>query len=408
MADLGISGLATGFDWRSLVDQLAQVERAPERRMYTEQNSLRQRNASYASLQTQLTSLKTRVDALKDPVLFTSRAATVVDSTIASATADAGTALGKYTFAFSQLATAASQQGAGDVGAALNATNDVSGLVLANAGFATAVSAGTFSVNGKQITLNTTDTLQQVFDNISTATSGAVTGSYNAATDKISLSSSSPIVLGTATDTSNFLQVAKLNNNGTGAVTSNVALGAMKVGATLASANFGTAISDGGSGAGAFMINGVTINFSATTDKVSDVLTRINNSTAGVTASYDATNDRFTLANKTTGDLGIALQDVTGNFLAATKLSAGTLQRGNSLLYTINGGPQLASQSNTSPPTSKHRMIRTSPATPTASPTRPYPPSPGLSPEGDGTALHRHPTGAKSGPPSNPSSNTPL
>ena len=112
--------MATGFDWRSLVDQLAQVERAPERRMYTEQNSLRQRNASYASLQTQLTSLKTRVDALKDPVLFTSRAATVGDSTMASATADAGTALGKYTFSFSQLATAVEMFQIADLQSALS------------------------------------------------------------------------------------------------------------------------------------------------------------------------------------------------------------------------------------------------------------------------------------------------
>ena len=66
-----------------------------------------------------------------------------------------------------------------------------------------------------------------------------------------------------------------------------------------------------------------------------------------MTASFDAINNRFTLTNKTTGDVGIAMQDVTGNFLAAMKLSSGTLQRGNNLLYAINGGPQLISQSNT-------------------------------------------------------------
>lgn len=315
--------------------------------MFSEQSLLRQRNTAYASLQTQLSSLKTRVDALKDPAFFTTRATTVGDATVASASATAGAPMGRYTFSFSQLATVATQQGASDVGAALSATNNVSSLVLSAAGFATSVSAGTFTVNGKQVTINTTDTLQQVFDNISTATGGAVNGSYDAATDKISLTSTGAIVLGSATDTSNFLQVAKLNNNGTGNILSNAALGAIKTSAPLAGANFNTTISDGGSGAGAFMINGVTINFNAATDSVANVLSRINSSNAGVTASYDATNDRFTLTNKTTGDVGIALQDLTGNFLAATRLSSGTLQRGNNLLYSINGGPQLISQSNT-------------------------------------------------------------
>jgi flagellar hook-associated protein 2 len=110
--------------------------------------------------------------------------------------------------------------------------------------------------------------------------------------------------------------------------------------------NLATAITDGGSGAGEFKINGVSISFSASSDSVSDVLKRINDSAAGVTATYDSVNDRFTLTNKSTGDIGIALEDVTGNFLAATGISGGTLNRGNDLLYTINGGGQLVSHSN--------------------------------------------------------------
>jgi flagellar hook-associated protein 2 len=54
------------------------------------------------------------------------------------------------------------------------------------------------------------------------------------------------------------------------------------------------------------------------------------------------------LANNATGDMGISMQDVTGNLLAATGLSGGTLNHGKNLLYTLNGGSQqLVSQSNT-------------------------------------------------------------
>ena len=107
-----------------------------------------------------------------------------------------------------------------------------------------------------------------------------------------------------------------------------------------------TAVNDGGAGEGMFKINGVKIAFNATTDSISDVLKRINDSAAGATASYDAVNDRFLLTSEVTGDIGIALEDVTGNFLAATGLVGGTLQRGKDVLYTVNGGGQLSSHSN--------------------------------------------------------------
>jgi flagellar hook-associated protein 2 len=286
-----------------------------------------------------------RVKALTDGTLFGSRAATVSDTAAASATVSAGTPLGSYAFNVTQLATSAAQRGAANAGAALSATDDVSGLLLSEAGFSTAVSGGTFTVNGKQITITTGDSLQGVFDAISTATAGDVVASYSSVDDTITLTSGSgEIILGSATDTSNFLQAARLRNNGTGTIESTSSLGTVRTGVTLANANLATAITGGG--AGEFKINGVSISFDTASDSISNVLDRINESAAGVSASYDSVNDRFVLTNKTTGDVGIAMEDVTGNFLAATRLSAGSIERGKNLLYTVNGGGQLTSQSN--------------------------------------------------------------
>ena len=344
--DLSVSGLASGFDWKTLVSQLADAERLPQKRLRVEQGDIAERNSVYSSLKTQLTVLQSRVTSLKDSSLYSSRTTATGDSTIASATADAGAATGNYVFNFTQLASAAVRQGT-SVSKPLNTSDDVSGVVLANAGFPTAITAGTLTVNGKQVTLATSDTLQGVFDKISTATGGAVTGSYSASTDKITLSSSSEIVLGSATDTTNFLQVAKLNNNGGGSVLSSDALGGPRMTDSAGTAKLATTITDGGVGAGQFKLNGVSISFNAASDSVQNIMDRINGSSAGVTASYDSVNNRFKLTNKTTGDVGMALEDVTGNFLAATGLSSGTLQHGKNLLYTINGGGQLVSQSNT-------------------------------------------------------------
>ena len=345
--NLAISGLASGFDWQSLVTQLIQVERAPETTMRNTQATLQQKNNAYGSIATQLGTLQNSLNTLKDPSLFDSRQAVSSDSTITTASAATGAPAGSYVFNISQLASNAAQLGGVDSARPISATNDVAGLVLSSAPLGTAITAGTFSVNGATITIAATDTLQSVFTQINSATGGAVTGSYDATTDKISLTSASPIVLGTATDTSNFLQATKLFNNGTGIIASGSALGNVNLGGVMNGANFTTAITDGGAGAGAFSINGVQINFNAATDSVNDVLNRINSSAAGVTASYDSISDRFVLTNKNAGDIGIAMQDITGNFLAATQLSTGTLQRGNNLQYTINNGPTITSQTNT-------------------------------------------------------------
>jgi flagellar hook-associated protein 2 len=342
--ELRLAGLASNFDWESLVTQLTDLERAPQRRLRTEQDRLEEQNNVYGSIVTQLNLLKSRADALKETSLYASRSVRVGDATVASATADTDAALGSYTFAFQQLATAALQRGTTDVGKALSTSSDVSGVVLSSAPLTTAVTTGTFTVNGAQVTVGATDTLQDVFTKISTATSGSVTASYSSATDKITLTGTGTITLGTAADTSNFLQAFRLYNNGTTTVASSAALGAIKPAAALSAANFGTAINDA-SGTGKFSVNGVEIGFTSA-DTVNDVLRRINDSAAGVTASYDTINDRFTLTNDTTGDLGVALRDVSGNFLAASGLLGGTLERGKNLLYTINGGGQLTSSSN--------------------------------------------------------------
>jgi flagellar hook-associated protein 2 len=344
---LELAGLASGFDWRSFIDQITSVERAPQFRLRGEQNDLARVNNAYGSLKTNLSVLKNRVDNLADPAFFNSRLTRTSDETVGSATATSSTPNGQFSFDVTQLASSSSYAGSSDVGSGIHTSSDLSGITVAGANFSTDVTAGFFTVNGKQITVGTTDSISDVFARISTETGSAVTGSYDSSTDKFTLTSASEIVLGSATDSSNFLQVSKLYNTGTGSVSSTGKLGAINQSDLLTNATTSTAISDGGAGAGSFKINGVSIAFNATTVSVAALLSRISDSDAGVTASYDAENDRFNLANKNTGDVGIALEDVTGNFLAVSGLTGGTLSRGNNALYTINGGPSLVSASNT-------------------------------------------------------------
>jgi flagellar hook-associated protein 2 len=346
-SSLALSGLASGLNWTSIINDMVAAQSAPETQMQTQQTTLQTKNTAYQTIGTDLTTLNNDVTTLTNPSLFQSVTTSSSNSSVASATAASGTALGSYTFKVTQLASDSSWQGATAKASPLSSTSDVLGVVLGSAGFSTPVTAGTFTVNGQAITVAATDTLQSVFDQINTATGDDVTASYDPSTDEISLNSSSPIVLGSDTDTSNFLQVTQLYSNGGNMVTSASALGGINLDNPMSTANLATPISDGGGGQGEFKINGVAIDFDASTDSINDVLQRINDSAAGVTATYDAANSQFQLTNTSTGAVGISMQDVTGNFLAATGLSAGTLTQGNNLEYSVDGGGTLTSESNT-------------------------------------------------------------
>ena len=321
-----------------MVEQLTSVERAPQRRMRTEQAGVRAKNAAFTSLKTELTSLKTVSEKLKDTSFFDTRKVTSSE-THTTATADSGTSSGEYNFEVFQLATSAKQLGATDVGAAVTASS-----AMSSGGFSIAVSAGTVTVQGKQVTVSTDDSLTTTLAAIKTAVGGSFDYSVNG--DKVTLTDSSEIVLGSATDTSNFLQSLRLNANGTTSINSSGKLGGIDMSVTPANANF----TDGaGAASGSFKINGTTISWDSSAT-ITDILDKINSSEASVYANYDPVNDRFLLTNKTTGDVGITLEDVTGDFLAKTRLltaNSGALSRGKNLLYKVNDAGPLESKSNT-------------------------------------------------------------
>jgi flagellar hook-associated protein 2 len=348
---LAVTGLASGMDWSTVVSELADAERAPETQWKTEQTTLNNQNSAFTTIQGDLTTLQTDVETLQNSSLYTSRTAQSSDSS-ATATAASGTNIGTYSFDISQLATATTINGKSGVNSVLSPDGDLSSVTIGTAGFATSATSGTFTVNGAQVTVATTDSLQQVFDAISSATSGEVTASYDSTADKITLADTkgNNITLGSAADTSKFLQAARLYNGSTSAtsITSSAALGSVQLSASMQDADLKTAVQGDSSNNGSFTINGVSISYNTSSDSIQNVLDRINSSSAGVTASFDSQNSRFVLTNNTTGNVGVSMKDVTGNFLAATGLSGGTTVSGQNLLYTLNGGTQqLTSLSNT-------------------------------------------------------------
>ena len=336
--ELNVSGLVSGFDWKSMVDQLANVERAPQRRMRVEQADLKRKNTTYSRLKTELNTLKSTSETLKGTSFYEGRSVSSTQTHL-TATADSGTSNGDYRFEVYQLATAAKQMGNSDVGAAVSTS-----AALSSAGFAIPVTAGTVTVQGKQVTVSTSDSLTTTLAAIKTAVGGSF--DYSVSNDKVTFTDSSAVVLGAATDTSNFLRALRMTPNGTSSVSSTAKMGGMDLSEKMADANF----TDGaGASSGSFKINGTTISYT-NTDTITDILGDINNSEASVFANYDTVNDRFLLTNKSEGDLGITLEDVSGNFLAKTRLletNSGSLSRGKNLIYKVNDDGPLESVGNT-------------------------------------------------------------
>jgi flagellar hook-associated protein 2 len=348
MAGLQLSGLASGFDWKTLVDQLMNVERAPITRLQKEQSVNTQQSNALGELETKLGDLRTAAQNLQSETAFAGRNTSVSASgSTWSATADPAGATGSFTLQVLNLATKAQLRGALDITSGLAATGDVSGVTLATMRTATAVTAGTFSVNGHAVTVDKADTLQDLFDAIHSATGNDVTATYNSVTDRITLTSASnaEIVLGASNDSSNALQVLKLANTGAvGNVTSWGTLGTLRTGATLANAGLTTTPT---AATGTFSINGVAISYNTASDTLTSLLKRINASSAGVTAAYDATADRVTLTNRNTGDLGLSVTDPNGMLAALGLVGGATTIRGENAQFTVNGGSTLYSTSNT-------------------------------------------------------------
>ena len=166
----------------------------------------------------------------------------------------------------------------------------------------------------------------------------------------LQLTSAGNIQLGAGSDTSNFLAATHLLESPSGTTRTSVRnLGAIGTSTELENARFDTAIVSTGS----FKINGVEIQYDATTDSLNGIISRINESAAGVTATYDVYSDRLTIASDDTGSTAITFEDVTGNFMEAVGILdgagalVGTESLGANASYQIDGGAIQYASSNT-------------------------------------------------------------
>lgn len=341
MAGLQLSGLASGFDWKGIVDQLEQVNRAPINRMQREKSALSTRTSALNEVRSLVSSLRSSVSALRSENALLGKTATFENSTTNwTAAAARATPAGEYEFNVTTLATRARLEGATGIGSTLDRNALLSDLPLGRT-----ITNGFITVNNTRVEIASTDTLDAVLQKITTATGGTVVADYNQATDRLDLSmpGGGNITLGAGNDTSNFLQVMRLSSGGS-SVSSSGNLSSIHLNRPIDQANLATPVTSG-----QFVVNGAAIDYDSTTDTIQDVLAKINSSNSGVTATYDLSAGRIVLTNKTTGNVGVSVVDSGGGGLpqALGLTTAGaSLVAGVDAVVQVNGST-LTSRSNT-------------------------------------------------------------
>lgn len=215
---------------------------------------------------------------------------------------------------------------------------------LGNESLATTPVSGSIIVNGTQINYDpSTDTLTSLLNQITAVTGGTASISGN----EITLNGG--VVSLADGPTGNLLEALNLNGAISGGsttstapvtandqVTSSSTIGGISGTSTLDQNNnsgFATPVT-----AGTFTINGVQFTVDPTTQSLSDIISEINGSSAGVTATYNPSTSQITLTSTTPGPQGILLGAGadTSNFLTATGLKTGSTVAGTqaSLTYT--------------------------------------------------------------------------
>ena len=160
-----ISGLASGFDWRSMIDQVIAIEHKPVDLMEDKKEGYEEQRTEWQSVNTMLLSLKTAAQTVKDGEDFfvymanmSSSSSSMEASNLLSVNTSSAASPGSYTLTIDQLAAAQklSSHSFSSFEEALGSSY-----------------AGDILINGKAVSINATDSLADIKDRINNANSGS-------------------------------------------------------------------------------------------------------------------------------------------------------------------------------------------------------------------------------------------
>lgn len=360
------TGAISGLDTSSLIQAMLAVEKAPLTGITTQRTSLTATKAGYEQVRSLMSTLLTRARAFTSGGAAGARTAASSNETVVKATAAADTVPGSYSVIVDHLATSTRATSTAALGTAITAADldtPLSSLQLPGS-----ITAGTVGivVDGKVVTATIgapgTTTLRQATDAIAAAIGAQIQANEGAGSTatvsasvvgnqlQLSLTGSSAthaISFGVGGDSSNALSMLGLAGlsaagfSASTAITGKSALGVVRTTTALDAAGLaGIAPAS----TGTMTVNGAAIAYDTSTDTLTGIIGKINNSSAGVVASLDRGGDRLILTSKTGGAAPISIAD-TGPLASALRLAPGTTDAqalGTQAQVTIDGRTYLS------------------------------------------------------------------
>lgn len=164
-AGISFGGLSSGLDTDSIVRQLVQLESIGAQRIQTQRQALSNKKGAYSEFRSQLQSLQSSIASFASPTAFETMKATSSASDSLSVTAATGATAGIREITVKKLATAQKL-----ASSARSSISDPASL------------SGVFKVNGKEVTVEASDSLSGIATKINATKSGVTATVVNGGT----------------------------------------------------------------------------------------------------------------------------------------------------------------------------------------------------------------------------------
>ncbi len=310
---ISMSGVGSGLPVNDWINALVQADSIPLNNYEVEKGELKTAQTTLKTVNAKVTSLRSAVEKITDANLspafdlFDKRSVSSSDKTSVAALVNTKAVSQNITVKVENLATSTKAESLTSI--AKNAEGSEKITSLGNGQGTT----GTFSIyvdgEKQEFEIEEDDTIDDVIGKINEKTTDTgVSAELTEGKIKLSSANSSNFVLGSSSDSSNFLNIthlatAKIADDDS--FSSEYNISSMDTsGKVLSTANLADGIT-----AGNFTIGNATFEINENTD-LSDLIGAINsNEDAGVIASLDLLNNKLNLVAKDAGQVAINLQD---------------------------------------------------------------------------------------------------
>ena len=321
---INFGGLASGMDTEGIISKLVSIQKQPIARLQQQQQKYLKQADVIAALKGQISNVAQSANSLLTADAFSAVIPANSDSSVASLVMSGVGQAGNYTLSVSKLAQAQkiSSGAQSSVSTALGQT-------------------GQFTINGKLVSVDSTDSLSSVARKINDLSPGATASIINGGTGNayLTITSSNSGISGKPQLSD--LTGSFLSSIGVLGATENIRLpitnGAAGINFSSSSDNIGSSLGVTGLSAQTIKVNGVDVSINLQSDSLQAVADKINSASTGATASVvsvtegvntkyrleitGASSPTFVDAGNTLATLGIVQKTASNELVAAQDAS---------------------------------------------------------------------------------------